>query len=119
MLYALDSNEIGVFLEAGVPDGVRVLHKHGWISDTHGDAGIVVQPDSAYVFVATLYSEDWLEFEHSSPVIAELSRMTWNALNPDNVLEAAHSTTVPATCDPRSDPVMEALRSASLPMIGP
>lgn len=118
MLYALDSNEIGVFLEAGVPDDVRVVHKHGWISDTHGDAGIVVEPDRAYVFVTTLYSEDWLEFDYSAPVIAELSRMTWNAFNPDDLLEATHPEIVPATCDPRTDPVMEALRSDNLPMIG-
>jgi beta-lactamase class A len=119
MLYTLDANEIGVFLEAGVPEGTRVLHKHGWIGDTHGDAGIVVEADRAYVFVAVLYNQDWLQFEYSAPVIAELSRLTWNALNPDNLLEAAHPETVPAVCDPRNDPVMQALASEDLPMIGP
>ncbi len=40
MLRAMDANEIGVFLEAGVPPGTTVIHKHGWINDTHGDAGL-------------------------------------------------------------------------------
>jgi uncharacterized protein YraI/beta-lactamase class A len=119
MLYAMDSNTIGVFLEAGVPPGTRVIHKHGWISDTHGDAGIVIGPKGAYVFVAVLYSQDWLEFDVSSPIIAELSRMTWNSFNPDTPLAAITPGIVPADCDPRGDPVMQALMSANLPMIGP
>jgi uncharacterized protein YraI/beta-lactamase class A len=119
MLYAMDSNTIGVFLEAGVPGGTRVIHKHGWISDTHGDAGIVIGPNGAYVFVAVLYSQGWLEFDVSSPIIAELSRMTWNAFNPDAPLAAITPGIVPADCDPRGDPVMQALMSRNLPMIGP
>ena len=118
ILYAMDANAINVFIEAGVPPGTPVLHKHGWIPDTHGDAGIVLGPDAAYVFVAALYGEDWLEFELSSPVIAELSRLAWNALNPSALVEATDIGIVPDVCDPRSDPVMTALLSDSLPMIG-
>jgi uncharacterized protein YraI len=119
MLYAMDANQIGVFLEAGVPTGTRVIHKHGWIDDTHGDAGLVIGPNGAYVFVAALYGRDWLEFDTSSVVIAELARMTWNALNPAQPLAAIHSGIVPAACDPRSGPVMTSLMSSGLPMIGP
>jgi beta-lactamase class A/uncharacterized protein YraI len=119
MLYAMDANQIGVFLEAGVPTGTRVIHKHGWIDDTHGDAGLVIGPNGAYVFVAALYGRDWLEFDTSSVIIAELARMTWNALNPAQPLAATHSGVVPAACDPRNDPVMMGLMSSSLPMIGP
>lgn len=118
MLYAMDANVINVFTEAGVPPDTPVLHKHGWIQDTHGDAAIVLGPDTAYVFVAALYGEDWLEFEFSSPVIAELSRLAWNALNPSAPVETTDIGVVPDLCDPRSDPVMVALRSDRLPMIG-
>lgn len=118
MLYAMDANVINVFTEAGVPPGTPVLHKHGWIEDSHGDAAIVLGADTAYVFVAALYGEDWLEFEFSSPVIAELSRMAWNALNPSAPVAATDIGVVPDLCDPRSDPVMTALLSDSLPMIG-
>ncbi len=119
MLYAMDANQINVFLEAGVPVGTTVIHKHGWIDDTHGDAGIVIGPDSAYVFVAVLYGRDWLEFDTSTAVISELARMTWNALNPDQPLDATRPGIVPADCDPRSGPVMSSLMSSNLPMPGP
>lgn len=119
MLYAMDTNEIGVFLEAGVPADARVIHKHGWIGDTHGDAGIVIGPDGTYVFVATLYGRGWLEFDQSSPVLAELARLTWNALNPQRPLDATRSTIVPAECDPEGDPTVAILQRTNLPMLGP
>ncbi len=119
ILYAMDANEIGVFLEAGTPDTARVIHKHGWIGDTHGDAGIVVGPQGAYVFVIALYNEDWLEFDQSAPVIGEVARMTWNAFNPQYLLDALQPGIVPAECDPENDPVLGLLQSATLPMPGP
>jgi hypothetical protein len=119
MLHAMDANQIGVFLEAGVPAGTTVIHKHGWVSDTHGDAGLVIGPNGAYVMVAVLYGRDWLEFDTSSAIISELARMTWNTLNPAQPLAATESGVVPAACDPRSDPVMSALMSNDLPMPGP
>lgn len=120
MLRAMDANEIGVFLEAGVPAGTSVMHKHGWISDTHGDAGLVIAPETAYVFVAALYGEDWLEFEQSAPVLAEMARRTWNALVPERPVAEIAERVVPAECDARSDPVYAALLSYEpLPAPGP
>ncbi|MBN1564946.1 MAG: serine hydrolase [Anaerolineae bacterium] len=116
MLYAMDANEIGVFLETGVPAGTTVIHKHGWVADTHGDAGIVIGPDRAYVFVATLYNRDYLEFPESSPVMTELARMTWNAFYLNAPLELPTVTNAQAFCDPRSDPVMGWLMSDGVPM---
>ncbi|MEB2289412.1 MAG: SH3 domain-containing protein [Anaerolineae bacterium] len=117
MLTALDANAVGVFLEAGVPPGARVLHKHGWIGDTHGDAGLVIGPESAYLLVVALYGRDWLEFELSAPIIGELSRLAWNALNPSAPVAEVASRVVPAECDPWADPVMAALLAPSLPGI--
>jgi beta-lactamase class A/uncharacterized protein YgiM (DUF1202 family) len=119
MLRAMDANEIGVFIEAGVPPGTQVIHKHGWIGDTHGDAGIVIGPETAYVFVVALYGKSWLQFDLSAPTIAELSRMAWNALNPHFPLALTTSAQVPLECDPANDPVMSALLTASLPPPGP
>jgi beta-lactamase class A/uncharacterized protein YraI len=117
MLYAMDGNVINVFLEAGVPPTATVIHKHGWIADTHGDAGIVIGPDGAYVLVAALHARDWLEFEITSPVMAELSRLTWNALNPSTPQANVNIGFVPDTCDPRSSPVIDALMSSNLPAL--
>lgn len=120
MLRAMDANEIGVFLEAGVPAGTTVMHKHGWISDTHGDAGLVIAPDAAYVFVMALYGQDWLEFEQSAPVLADVARRTWNALVPQRPVTEIEEHVVPAECDARSDPVYPALLSYEpLPAPGP
>lgn len=119
MLRAMDANEIGVFIEAGVPDGVTVMHKHGWIDDTHGDAGIVIGPGGAYVLVVVLHSDEWLLFDQTSPTIAELSRLAWNWLNPDTPLDEVHMREVPAECNPRQDPVMRALLEGELPPPGP
>jgi uncharacterized protein YraI len=119
MLRAMDSNQIGVFIEAGVPDTTTVIHKHGWIGDTHGDAGLVIGPNGAYVIVMTLFHRDWLEFEYSAPIIGELSRMAWNYFYPTTPVLETQSATVPEGCDPRSAPVMDELLSYQLPAPGP
>ena len=44
MMDLLANNKIGILIEAGVPEGTRVAHKHGWVdSPFHvlGDAGVV------------------------------------------------------------------------------
>jgi len=119
MLAAMDGNVINVFLEAGVPSGAKVIHKHGWIDEAHGDAGIVIGPESAYVMTVVMYEEDHLLFqEDSSPVIAELSRLVWNALNPNYAISAPTIGIVPGECDPLGGGVMTALTTtAPLPML--
>lgn len=77
-------NNIGSLIEEGVPPETAVAHRHGWISDTHGDAGIVFSPGGDYVIVQFLYKPDWLEWEISSPLLANLSRATYNYFNFDN-----------------------------------
>lgn len=74
-------NKIGSLIEEGIPAETAVAHRHGWISDTHGDAGIVFSPGGDYVIVQFLYKPDWLEWEISSPLLANLSRATYNYFN--------------------------------------
>ncbi len=77
-------NHIGSLIEEGVPSDTPVAHKHGWISDTHGDAGIVFSPAGNYVIVTYMYKPDWLEWEISSPILADISRATFNYFNFDD-----------------------------------
>ena len=56
MINFLASDKIGVLIEAGVPEGTQVAHKHGWISDPASgviqnisDAAIVYTPGGNYV----------------------------------------------------------------------
>ncbi len=81
MLDIMSQNRIGALIEAGVPEGTRVAHKHGWVGDTHGDAGIVFSPGSDYVLCVYLYHKDWLEWDVSSPLIARVSEATYNYFN--------------------------------------
>ena len=77
-------NRIGSLIEQGVPQTVPVAHRHGWVSDTHGDAGIVYTPAGDYVIVQFLYKPDWLEWELSAPLLAEISQATYNFFNFDD-----------------------------------
>jgi len=86
MIEYLARNKIGVLIEAGVPDGTRVAHKHGWVSvngiiNTIGDAGIVYTPGGNYVLVIFLYHPQQLIWEPASKLIADLSRAVYNYYN--------------------------------------
>lgn len=83
VLAYMRENQIGSLIEEGVPPGTAVAHRHGWISDTHVDAGIVFTPGGDYVIVQMIYKPDWLEWEVSSPLQADLSRATYNYFNFD------------------------------------
>ncbi len=76
-------NKIGSLIEAGIPSETAIAHRHGWISDTHGDAAIISTPGGDYVIVGMLYKPDWLEWEISSPIFADISRATFNYFNFD------------------------------------
>jgi hypothetical protein len=58
-----------------------VAHKHGWVGDSHGDAGIVFTPGGDYVLCIYLYYTDWLEWEVSSPLMARISEATYKYFN--------------------------------------
>ena len=79
----LSSNKIATLIEAGVPEGIVVAHKHGFgSSDTIGDAGIVFSPGGDYVIVMYLWRPGYLEWEMSSPIMANISRVAYSYFNP-------------------------------------
>ncbi len=81
MLDTMSQNRIGALIEAGAPEGTPVAHKHGWVGDSHGDAGIVFTPGGDYVLCIYLYHTDWLEWEVSSPLMARISEAAYNYFN--------------------------------------
>ncbi|MEN8098662.1 MAG: serine hydrolase, partial [Chloroflexota bacterium] len=81
MLEMMNQNRIGSLIEAGVPAGTTVAHKHGWGPETHGDAGIVFSDGGDYILVEYMYKPVWLEWAESSPLLAEISRATYNLFN--------------------------------------
>ncbi len=106
MITAMKANVIGDLIEAGVPQDVEVAHKHGWIADAHGDAGIIFGEERDFVLVMALYQPDWLSYEIAWPTIAEMARSTYNALNPSDKLAATHPRPVPEECNLSSNPLV-------------
>ena len=85
MIDLLAQNKIGSLIEAGVPDGTRVAHKHGWPSspfDMIGDAGIVYTPGGDYVFSMFLFQEQEMFWDPTSKMFADISRAVYNYFNP-------------------------------------
>ncbi len=82
MLEWMSRNRIDSLIEAGVPVGTRVAHKHGFTGDTHADAALVFSPGGDFVLVAFLYRPQWLEWEESAPLIADFATATYNHFNP-------------------------------------
>jgi hypothetical protein len=115
MLDVMSDNNLGqpLLMSAGVPENTRVAHKHGWIPDTHGNAGIVFTPGGDYVFVVALHNPTWLDFSESFPLITEMSRTIYNYYNPTApVLTDRQPYIVPVEdCKVAGTPIVDELMS--------
>lgn len=79
----LSNNKIATLIEAGVPEGTVVAHKHGFGNgDTIADAGIVFSLGGDYVIVIYLWRPGYLEWEASAPIMANISRVVYSYFNP-------------------------------------
>jgi beta-lactamase class A len=88
MINFLAADKIGVLIEAGVPEGTQVAHKHGWISEPStgvikniSDAGIVYTPGGNYVLVIYAYHPVQTVWEPVSTLFAQMSRAVYNFYN--------------------------------------
>lgn len=88
MITFLASDKIGVLIEAGVPEGTQVAHKHGWISDPASlviknisDAGIIYTPGGNYVLVIYAYHPVQTVWEPVSALFAQMSQAVYNYYN--------------------------------------
>ncbi len=81
ILSLMEANHEGTLIEDGLPNGTRIAHKHGWIEDTHADAAIVFSPSGDYVISIFVHRPGRLDFETSIPLIADISKATYNYFN--------------------------------------
>jgi beta-lactamase class A len=88
MITFLATDKIGVLIEAGVPEGTQVAHKHGWISDASSgviknisDSAIVYTPGGNYVLVMYAYHPIQAVWEPVSTLFAQLSQVVYNYFN--------------------------------------
>ncbi len=88
MISYLTQNRIGVLIEAGLPDGTQIGHKHGWAIDpldglmhTVGDAGLVYTPGGNYVLTIFIHNTDQIVWDNANQLFADLSRAVYNYYN--------------------------------------
>lgn len=84
----LAQDKIGVLIEAGVPEGTLVAHKHGWVVDvTTGymknvsDAGIVYSPGGNFVLSIYTYDPVQVVFDDANAMFANLAQVVYNFYN--------------------------------------
>ena len=87
MVELLKQNFLGVLIQAGVPEGTAVAHKHGWVNDEFGvmhnvsDAGIVYTPGGDYVLAIYIYDSGQIIWDQASHLYADLSRAIYSFFN--------------------------------------
>ncbi|MDI6768381.1 MAG: serine hydrolase [Anaerolineales bacterium] len=87
MVEYLKEDKIGVLIQAGVPEGTAVAHKHGWVTDPGGvihnvsDAAIVYTPSGNYILAIYVYHPTQIVWDQVSKMYADLSRAIYNYFN--------------------------------------
>ena len=95
MLHVMSNNTVDALLKSGVPADTRVAHKHGWIPDTHGNAALFFTPGGDYVIAMMLFQPEWLNFQESLPLFAEVSRRVYNHFNPEQPQASGREWNIP------------------------
>jgi beta-lactamase class A len=87
MISTLAKNQIAVLIQAGVPSGVTVAHKHGWANEndglihTIGDSAIVYTPGGNYVLTIFVHHPVQAVFDPVNALFADLSSAVYNFFN--------------------------------------
>lgn len=95
MIRLLRANRINGLIEMGLPPEALFARKHGWAAETHGDMAIIFTPRGDFVLTMMLFNRQWLQFEESSAVMAEIARQSYNAFNPEQPVSATRVTNIP------------------------
>jgi beta-lactamase class A len=98
MVELMSANDLLRLLQGGIPDGTRISHKNGWVSNTHGDAGIVFPPNGRdYVIAVFLWENtEFLDYTRAWPLIEGISRAAWNYFSPEAPLLSPRTDLPPA-----------------------
>lgn len=77
MVDILKQQHFSEMIPAGLPDGVEVAHKTGWITGVNHDAGIMFIPDGRQ-YVLVLLSKEADNREATLEAFADISRMVYD-----------------------------------------
>lgn len=87
MIDYMVQDKFGSLLQAGLPDGTRVAHKHGFIPDRYGvvhdisDVGIVYTPGGNFVIAIYTYHPVQGIWGEVNPLFVELTQAIYNYFN--------------------------------------
>ncbi len=87
MIDTLAQNQIAVLIQAGVPSGTTVAHKHGWANEndglihTIGDTALVYTPGGNYVLTIFVHHPVQAVFDPVNALFADLSSAIYNFYN--------------------------------------
>ncbi|HOM67914.1 MAG: hypothetical protein BWX85_00226 [Chloroflexi bacterium ADurb.Bin120] len=80
-------NKIGVLIQAGVPSGTRIAHKHGWAIETdglvhtYGNAALIYSPGGNYVLTIFAHHPVQAVFDPVNILFANISSAIYNFFN--------------------------------------
>jgi beta-lactamase class A len=86
MIQYLQEDKLGALIQAGVPEGTVVAHKHGWVTDNGvmnhvSDSGIIYTPGGNYILTIYTFHPEQVIWDDVSPLYADLSRAIYNYFN--------------------------------------
>jgi beta-lactamase class A len=85
MLDVLAAQQHRQMIPAGLPSGVRVAGKRGWITGIEHDAAVVM-PLNSPPYVLVVLTRGAADSESAWRAAADISRLVWDALGPDGSL---------------------------------
>jgi beta-lactamase class A len=87
MIALLSKDRTGMLIEAGLPDGTQIAHKHGWATDEFyiihdmSDASIIYSPGGNFILTIYLHNDNQILFDNGNQLYADLSRAVYNYFN--------------------------------------
>jgi len=87
MIKFLVQDKFGSLIQAGVPDGTLVAHKHGFVPDQFGvinnisDAAIVYTPGGDFILTIYAYHPIQTIWDKVNPLFAQLTKIVYNFFN--------------------------------------
>lgn len=89
MITLLFGNHMPMLAAAGVPDGTKIAHKHGWVIDANDglmhsicDSGIVFTPGGDFILTIYRWNKDQILFDPANIQMAELAQVVYQFFNP-------------------------------------
>ncbi|NQU31065.1 MAG: serine hydrolase [Anaerolineae bacterium] len=87
MIDYMEQDKFGSLIQAGLPDGTKIAHKHGFVPDRFGvvhdisDAGIIYTPGGNFVLAIYTYHPVQGIWGEVNPLFVELTQAVYNYFN--------------------------------------